>query len=90
MKVFSLRTQINLPFDNFKNLGCISGMLWSSKAWELEHNYYSGSLFDIDVQLTTQEDHAGFEITLGLFGYGVHFRIYDIRHWDYERNIWQV
>lgn len=90
MKVFSLRTQISLPFDNFKNLGCISGMLWCSKAWELEHSYYSGSLVDIDVQLTTQEDHAGFEITLGVFGYGVHFRIYDIRHWNHERNIWQV
>jgi len=86
MKIFSLRTQISLPFDHFKNLGSISGLLGYNKAWELEHNYYSGSLFDIDVSFSIREDHAGFDFTLGLFGYGVHFHIYDTRHWDYEKN----
>jgi hypothetical protein len=68
MKIFSLRTQISLPFNHFKNLGSISGRLGYNKAWELEHNYYSGSLFDIDISLSRQEDHAGFDFTLGLFG----------------------
>ena len=90
MKIFSLRTQIYLPFDHFKNLGCISGRLSKHTAWELEHTYYSGSLLDIDTSLGIREDHAGFEITLGLFGYGVHFHIYDIRHWNCETNKWEV
>jgi len=88
MKIFSLRTQIHLPFDHFKNLGCVSGRLGANRAWELEHTYYSGSLFDIDTSFSIREDHAGFELTLGLFGYGIHFRIYDTRHWDYARGIW--
>ena len=90
MKIFSLRTQIYLPFDHFKNLGCISGRLSKHTAWELEHTYYSGSLLDIDTSLGIREDHAGFEITLGLFGYGVHFHIYDTRHWNCETNKWEV
>ena len=89
MKIFSLRTQISLPFDHFKNLGSISGLLGYNKAWELEHNYYSGSLFDIDVSFSIREDHAGFEFTLGLFGYGVHFSLYDTRHWNYNTNRWE-
>jgi hypothetical protein len=44
MKIFNLRTQISLPFDHFKNLGCISGRINKHTAWELEHTYYSGSL----------------------------------------------
>lgn len=86
MKIFSLRTQISLPFDHFKNLGSISGLINQHTAWELEHTYYSGSLFDIDVSWGIREDHAGFEICLGLLGYGIHFHIHDTRHWDYNTN----
>ena len=89
MKIFSLRTQISLPFDNFKNLGCISGKLFGNTAWELEHTYYSGSLLDIDISWGIREDHAGFEFTFGLFGYGVHFHIYDTRHWNYDLKRWE-
>ena len=90
MKIFNLRTQLSLPFDHFKNLGCISGRITKHTAWELEHTYYSGSFFDIDVSWSIREDHAGFEICLGLFGYGVHFHIYDTRHWDEYHKQWQV
>jgi hypothetical protein len=90
MKIFNLRTQLSLPFDYFKNLGCISGRINKHTAWELEHTYYSGSLFDIDVSWSIREDHAGFEICLGIFGYGVHFHIYDTRHWDEYHKQWEV
>lgn len=86
MKLFNLQTQIYLPFEHFKNLGCIHGRIGANNAWELEHTYYSGSLLDIDISLSTREHHAGFEITLGLFGYGVSFRIYNTRHWDCDTN----
>ena len=90
MKIFNLRTQLSLPFNHFKNLGCISGRITKHTAWELEHTYYSGSLFDIDISWSIREDHAGFEICLGLFGYGVHFHIYDTRHWDEYHKQWEV
>jgi hypothetical protein len=90
MKLFNLQTQIYLPFDHFKNLGCIHGLIGANKAWELEHTYYSGSLLDVDISLSVREHHAGFEITVGLFGYGIHFHIYDTRHWNYERNSYEA
>jgi hypothetical protein len=89
MKIISLRAQISLPFEHFNNLGCIHGCIGKNMAWELEHNHYSGSLFDIDFSWSIREDHAGIELTLGLFGYGIGFRIYDTRHWDYEQGCYQ-
>ena len=89
MKIFSLRTQISLPFDHFKNLGCVSVGIGTHTAWELEHTYYSGSLLDIDISWGIREDHAGFEFCLGLFGYGINFRIYDTRHWNSNTKTWE-
>jgi len=89
MKIVSLRMQISLPFDHFNNLGSVHGRIGKNTAWELEHTQYSGSLFDIDFSWSIREDHAGLEIGIGLFGYGVGFRIYDTRHWDNETNSWK-
>jgi hypothetical protein len=90
MKLFSLRAQVSLPFEHFVPLGSLHGKLFAHKAWELEHNFYSGSLFDIDTKWTLNEDHAGIEIGIGIFGYGISFRIYDTRHWDYELKQWVI
>jgi len=86
MKLFNLQTQIYLPFEHFRNLGCIHGRISANKAWELEHTYYSGTLLDIDIRLSVREHHAGFEFTVGILGYGISLRIYDVRHWDYDKN----
>jgi hypothetical protein len=89
MKLFNLRIEIHAPFDYFKALGCIHGRLGKHTAWELEHNYYSGSFFDFDTSYSIREDHAGFNFTIGIFGYGVGFRIYDTRHWNYGGNCYE-
>ena len=88
MKIISLRMQISLPFESFNNLGCLYGRIGKNTAWELEHTQYGGSLFDIEFSWSIREDHAGLEMGLGLFGYGISFRIYDTRHWDNETNSW--
>jgi hypothetical protein len=41
-------------------------------------------ILDIDIGWTRDRDHAGLVIGFALLGYGVLFRIYDTRHWDYE------
>jgi hypothetical protein len=93
MNIVNLRFEITNPFDRwefFKPLGSISGSLFWHKGWELEHSYMSTMLIDIDVTLTTRKDHAGLDITIGLLGYGIHFNIYDTRHWNYDLNQWVV
>ena len=92
MNIFNLRFELTNPFDcwdYFKNLGCISGRLTKHKAWELEHTYYSTIIIDVDVNWQVRDSHAGFTLALGILGYGVIFRIYDIRHWNYETNTWE-
>ncbi len=34
-------------------------------------------------------DHAGPEIAISLFGYTFRIHIYDIRHWDFEKDCWE-
>ena len=84
MKLFELRAQLTNPFvpDYFRNLGCRYGKIGQFWAWELEHCFYPRALVDIDISITAKEDHQGVEFTVGVLGYGVHFRIYDTRHYD--------
>lgn len=90
--MINLRLELQNPWakDRFKNLGCVYGSISKHKAWELEHTFYDGLLVDIDFSFKRKCDHAGLNIVLGLFGYAVHFSIYDTRHWDYETNDWMT
>ena len=92
MNIINIRIEIANPFDQwdmFKNLGCLSGKLAKYKAWELEHTYYSPMLADLDIVWNKHTDHAGVAVSFGLLGYGISFRIYDTRHWNYELNTWE-
>jgi len=89
VNIVNIRIELKNPFDSwdrFNNLGSLCGDLGLYTAWELEHTYYSPMLFDCEVRWTHKQDHAGFEIVIGVLGYGVSFRMYDIRHWDSEQN----
>jgi hypothetical protein len=92
MNIVNLRFELSNPFDRwdyFNNLGCISGRLTKYKAWELEHTFCSTVLIDVDMRWTRKMDHAGLDITVGLLGYGISFRIYDTRHWNDYDNRWE-
>jgi hypothetical protein len=92
MNIINFRLELKNPFDRweyFRNLGGKSGQIFGNKFWELEHSYYSPLLFDADVRWTHRTDHAGLEIGIGLLGYGIHFRIYDTRHWNCKLNCWE-
>jgi hypothetical protein len=77
------------PFSNkFKNLGCHYGKITKNKAWEIQHYYDSHSILLMELSYTIRESHAGLKLFVGIFGYTIHFQIYDTRHWDYEKNEW--
>lgn len=90
--MINLRFELQNPWsrDRFKNLGCIGRRISKNKAWELEHTFYDGLIADCDFKFTTKGDHAGLDLVLGLFGYAIHFRVYDTRHWNYEEGRWMV
>lgn len=54
---------------------------WAT-AWEIFH-------ISIDTQLSGH-DHAGLELQLEILGFFFDMRLYDKRHWDYEKGTWEV
>ena len=77
--------------NNFKNIYCKSGLFLKNKAYEFEiikHNYDF-----LTIHLSTEvsgSDHAGPRIELAVLGYSVSFKIYDTRHWNYDKNDWEI
>jgi hypothetical protein len=93
MNIVNIRIELSNPFDRrefFKNLGCLSGKITKRLAWELEHSYLSTMLLDTDIRWTRGTDHAGIDIRIGILGYGIGFRIYDTRHWNYDTDSWEI
>lgn len=74
--------------DNFKSIKTWHGSTFvPNKYWEVQViRCYNFLRFEFAV--TMREDHAGVNLELGLFGYEIHFTVYDNRHWDYDNNCW--
>lgn len=89
--MLSFNLSISDPWhkDDFENLYSNSGMITKHKAWEFETYWYSRTLLDLSMSLTSRRDHAGFKMELGLFGFTACFQIYDTRHWDDENKCWE-
>lgn len=83
---------IRNPFwwDRFKNIKVWMGDTpFKNKFWELQI-MKGPELFRIEIEITTRQDHAGFNIELGLLGYHIGFTFYDNRHWNEEEGRWMV
>lgn len=82
---------IRNPWGNdFKNVRCWSGKTpFKNKFWEFEI-LKSSDIVTLLFEVTHRQDHAGVNFELALLGYGIHFMIYDNRHWDYVLDKWQV
>jgi len=88
--MISFRLHVDTPWKRefFRNLGSLHGKLSKNLAWEIEHTYYSDALVDAEFELCRQQDHAGLEIVIGVLGYGIGVRLYDIRHWNEQEQTW--
>ena len=84
---------IKNPFikkENFRAIVSKSGNISRNKAWEIESFQDSSTLLKFELTLDWRgRDHAGPSLGLGLFGYEAEFKVYDIRHWDYDKNKWE-
>lgn len=77
--------------DRFRNIKCCSGIVPFSqnKFWELQ--IYKGSdIVDFFVRITAKQSHAGIEMGIGFLGMNIEFRIYDNRHWNKDKNNWEI
>lgn len=79
------------PKDNFKNIWFKAGSITEFKNWEMQFSYCRDLIFGISLDTSfSGRDHAGPELELILLGFSLNFKIYDSRHWDYKKSIWQV
>lgn len=75
--------------DFFKNIKTWHGSTFvTNKYWEIQI-LRNDNWLRFEFGFTIREDHAGLNLELGLFGYEIHFTIYDNRHWDYINNRWE-
>lgn len=88
--MITLTFSILNPFSNrFANIFCKYKRLSKHKCAELELLRDSG-IISFSFIITTKQDHSGFYIAFGLLSWNISFAIYDIRHWDYKTNKWEV
>lgn len=77
-------------WDRFENIKCWMGDTpFKNKHWEVEI-IKNDNILRLEFEVTTQQDHAGANIELGLFGYEAHFKFYDNRHWNNEEGRWMI
>lgn len=76
--------------SDFKNIkGWTGPTPFKNKFWEVQI-IRNDNWLRVEFEFTVMQDHAGVNLELGLFGYEIHFTVYDNRHWDYERKEWKV
>jgi hypothetical protein len=65
------------------------GKTWNPyKFWDFsisKNSFIFGFAFDFSIR----QDHAGFGFDISIFGWGIDYRFYDDRHWDYENGCWE-
>jgi hypothetical protein len=86
-----LKFNIQNPWGNdFKNVRCWSGKTpLRYKCWEFEI-LKSTDIVTVHFEITHRRDHAGLNVELALLGYGIHFMIYDSRHWNWKNDTWEI
>ena len=90
--MISLHFGISNPWhkENFANLWCADGSITKNKHWEFQIIRHAYDLLELHASYTIRQDHAGLKLVVGLFGYSIHFDLYDSRHWNCETNTWET
>lgn len=77
--------------DWFRNYFCVERSITKNKTFHLEILRHAFYIFSFSLDLTlTGEDHAGPSIELNLFGYEIQVGVRDNRHWNYDKDCWEV
>lgn len=75
--------------DRFDAGYCWGRKITKHKAWEFQA-YRSNVIFEKGLYITTRQDHAGIKLEFGVLTFSFVLQIYDTRHWNYDKNCWEV
>lgn len=91
--MIQLWMSIENPFkyDNFKSYWDKTWVLTKNKAVEVEFSKYAYNVLEFGLDLRWRgSNHAGPGLEINLLGYTARVKFYDSRHWDDEKNDWEV
>lgn len=89
--MINFRFSIENPcVDRFETVWWKAGKtFFKHKFWEFQI-MRTTDVIAWDIRYTVRQDHAGLDVWLGLFSYSLNLKIYDNRHWNYEKGCWEV
>lgn len=65
-------------------------VITTNKSFEIQYSGDWDTLFNLDLNCSRKEDHAGCAIAFGFMRRWVRFSFYDRRHWNEDENRWQT
>jgi hypothetical protein len=75
---------------DYANLYLNHGKISENKYWEIELVKDRERILSFEFSLSWRgRDHAGINLNLGILGFELAGRIYDVRHWDRANNKWE-
>ena len=81
--------EIDLAAQWCKPYFCLDARVKISRDWTgVDVNVFG--ILDIAIYRTQKQDHAGFYFSIDTFFGWFNFNIYDIRHWNYDTDNWEV
>jgi len=88
--MIDIKFNISNPWSDIWNILWNKGsMLTKHKAWEF-NGYRTNHIVNVEFQFRPVGDHSGARIMLGLLGMCIELHFYDIRHWDYDNDTWEI
>jgi hypothetical protein len=89
--MINIRFSLENPWwDRFDNIWCGHGKTpFKHKFWEIQV-MKSDDIVAIDLRISTRTDHAGLDLWIGFLGYAINLNFYDHRHWNAEKNQWEI
>jgi hypothetical protein len=73
----------------FEHKFAASKKISKHKCWEFEI-YQCDTVLELEGRISVREDHAGVMLGVGLFSYVMRFQIYDTRHWNFDKQQWEI
>lgn len=85
-----IRFSLTNPWNTLWDAGWAWGnKLFQHKAWEIQI-YRANVILEFVLNITHRQDHAGIKLELGLFTWCITFDLYDSRHWNYDKQCYEV
>ena len=67
---------------------CKTGRIAKNKSWEFQIATWEDPGFEFRIKHDFKGDHAGFVFDITIWKLMIAFRVYDNRHWDWEKDCW--